>query len=167
MRKIIEQLIDDIDGSEAVETVSFALDGMSFEIDLSEANATELRGVLADFVAKARRTGGRAVRGRGAASVAPARGNQARHRARMRLVREWARVNGFTLSARGRIPVKVLEAYENRNAEKKVIMNEKVAAKSSPNGGTVTPFRAAAAAEPKVSRTRSTSRRSRPDSVKD
>lgn len=52
---------DDTDGSEAAEQVSFALDGVSFEIDLSERNAGQLREVLAPFVQAARRVLGSAV----------------------------------------------------------------------------------------------------------
>jgi hypothetical protein len=52
-------LVDDIDGGNAAETVSFALDGVSYEIDLSEANAQKLRDDLASWVGHARRAGGR------------------------------------------------------------------------------------------------------------
>lgn len=48
-------LVDDIDGSRADETVSFMLDGVAYEIDLSAANAARLREALADYVARARR----------------------------------------------------------------------------------------------------------------
>ena len=44
------QLIDDLDGSTADETVSFGLDGTAYEIDLSSSNATLLRKSLADYV---------------------------------------------------------------------------------------------------------------------
>ncbi|MEJ2579399.1 MAG: Lsr2 family protein, partial [Kineosporiaceae bacterium] len=57
-------LIDDIDGGEADETVSFALDGVSYEIDLSEGNAEGLRESLADWIGHARRVGGRSGRSR-------------------------------------------------------------------------------------------------------
>ena len=45
-QKVQVILVDDIDGGEADETVSFSLDGVSYEIDLSESNATELRDAL-------------------------------------------------------------------------------------------------------------------------
>ena len=43
-------LVDDLDGSEAIESVSFALDGASYEIDLNEKNARKLRDSLAGYV---------------------------------------------------------------------------------------------------------------------
>ena len=62
------RLIDDLDGQEADETVEFGIDGKSYEIDLSTANAGKLRDVLAEFVGSARRAGGRAKRGGGLGS---------------------------------------------------------------------------------------------------
>ena len=61
----IVTLVDDLDGSEATESVSFALDGASYEIDLSDTNADKLRDALAGYVASARRVDG-ARRGTGA-----------------------------------------------------------------------------------------------------
>src|SRR6476659_8062445 len=58
-QRVVVTLEDDIDGGEAAETVSFALDGVSYEIDLSEANASKLRDDLASWIGHARRAGGR------------------------------------------------------------------------------------------------------------
>ena len=57
-------LVDDIDGADAAETVSFALDGVDYEIDLSEKHASELRNAFSLYVGHARRTGGRRKSGR-------------------------------------------------------------------------------------------------------
>ena len=54
-QKVNIVLVDDIDGSEASETVVFAIDGRDYEIDLSDANAQKLRDAIAPFVAHARR----------------------------------------------------------------------------------------------------------------
>lgn len=64
------ELVDDLDGSEATETVSFGLDGAEYDIDLNDEHADQLRMILAPLVAAARRTGGRLKRGRGAAARA-------------------------------------------------------------------------------------------------
>ncbi len=65
-KTVIVKLTDDIDGSDADETVHFALDGRSYEIDVSTANAAKLRDALRPFVERARtsggQTGGRAAR---------------------------------------------------------------------------------------------------------
>lgn len=98
-------LIDDKDGSQATETVTFALDGVSYEIDLSEKNAKSLRDDLAKWTGHARRAGstGRRTSGR--------RGGASR-RTDLAAVREWARANGHTVSDRGRISAEIQAAYD-------------------------------------------------------
>ncbi len=112
-QRTVVTLEDDIDGGEADETVTFALDGVTYEIDLNSENAAALRDALAPYVGAGRRTGGRAGGSRGAsrtpraaAPVASAR----RHDSAS--IRDWARENGYTVSDRGRIPGTVIEAYE-------------------------------------------------------
>ncbi len=101
-------LIDDTDGSTADETVRFGLDGVSYEIDLTEANAAKLRESFAPWVGHARRTGGRrATQRRGGGAAKPTSDASK--------VREWARANGYTVSERGRIPAEVREAYDAAN----------------------------------------------------
>ena len=100
-------LIDDIDGSPADEQVEFAVDGKSYEIDLSAANSAKLRNALAPFISAARRTGG-GRRGSGSSST-PSR--PAADRVQNQAIREWAQAQGMKISERGRIPSNVLEAY--------------------------------------------------------
>jgi hypothetical protein len=57
-KTVIVRLTDDIDGGDADETVHFSLDGTSYEIDLSTANATRLREAIGPFVEKGRVSGG-------------------------------------------------------------------------------------------------------------
>ena len=99
-------LEDDLDGSEADETVTFALDGVSYEIDLNAKNAAALRDSLAQYVGHARRATGRRPAGRPAAA---GRGTGKRDLAD---VREWARSNGHQVSDRGRISAEVQAAYD-------------------------------------------------------
>jgi hypothetical protein len=102
------RLLDDLDGSEAAATVSFALDGRQYQLDLSEKNAGRLRDALAPFVASARRGGGRRASGGGPKmSQRPAT-----DRERTAAIREWARQHGHQVADRGRIPSTVIEAYE-------------------------------------------------------
>ena len=54
-QRVVVTLSDDIDGSEAAETVAFGLDGKSYEIDLNPANAKKLRTALAPFVEAGRK----------------------------------------------------------------------------------------------------------------
>lgn len=107
------QLVDDLDGGVADETVSFSLEGSSFEIDLTAAHAAELRDALAPFVGAARRPTGGAVTATSAPRSAPAR-SSATTRRQTAEIRQWALANGFELSERGRIPNAVVEAYDAR-----------------------------------------------------
>ncbi len=108
-QRVDVKLVDDLDGSEATDSVAFALDGRQYEIDLSSENAARLRGIVADYVAAARRVGSARKPAGGGAST-PAAGPDAT------AVRQWARENGVTVSERGRVPAHVVEAYLNRNA---------------------------------------------------
>ncbi|MEO8556434.1 MAG: Lsr2 family protein [Actinomycetota bacterium] len=100
-------LVDDIDGAVAAETVSFSLDGVSYEIDLTAAHAKKLRDDLATWVGHARRSGGRKS-SRKAAVGGVRRGD-------LSAVREWARNNGHKVSDRGRVSADVLAAYDKAN----------------------------------------------------
>lgn len=105
------RLVDDLDGQQADETVEFGLDGKNFEIDLSKENATKLREALAEFVASARRLGGRR---RSGSAASPSR-RPSIDREQNQAIREWARKRGMKVSDRGRIPADVLETYHNEN----------------------------------------------------
>jgi hypothetical protein len=99
-------LVDDIDGSDAAETVSFALDGVDYEIDLSEAHAEQLREAVALYVGHARRTGGRRRGGRRSSGGVDTGGG-----ASAADVRAWAKENGWDVPERGRVSAEVREAY--------------------------------------------------------
>lgn len=99
-------LIDDISGGEAVETVSFGLDGVSYEIDLSEDNAKKLRDAFAPWVADSRRAGGRRQTRR---SGGGSEGGSSREE--LAKIREWGRANGHQVSDRGRVSAEVRRAY--------------------------------------------------------
>jgi hypothetical protein len=107
-QRVKVELVDDVDGTEAEETVTFALDGVTYEIDLSSANADKLRDALATWVGHARRSGGtrKAARNGGG-------GGRKRDLAQ---VREWARAHGHKVSDRGRISAEVQAAYDKANA---------------------------------------------------
>lgn len=105
-QKVQVVLVDDLDGGQADETVSFSLDGVSYEIDLSAANAATMRDTLSQFVGVARRVSGRAaVRGRRGAGRAASDGQASE-------IRAWAKEHGFEVSDRGRVSAEVREAYE-------------------------------------------------------
>jgi hypothetical protein len=102
MQRVVIELVDDYDGSQADETVSFALDGTSYEMDLSSKNAKALRQALAPYQERGRRTGGRQRGGRRAKSNGQASAAD---------IREWAEANGYEVSGRGRVSATIREAY--------------------------------------------------------
>lgn len=109
MKKTEVILVDDIDGSSADRTITFAVNGVSFEIDLNEEHATELLEDFAKWESHARRVGGRtaAPRRRRAAASAPSEAAQ---------IRAWAQEEGIEVSDRGRIPTPIVEKYHAAKA---------------------------------------------------
>ncbi len=101
---------DDLDGGEAAGTVRFSLDGVEYEIDLSEKNAGALRGLLEPYVKAGRRVGGGAAAGRAPRSHAG--GATRTDPARLAAIRDWARLRGLEVKARGRISRDIVERYD-------------------------------------------------------
>lgn len=99
-QRVDVQLVDDLSGEVATETVAFGLDGNAWDIDLSEDNAAALRMILAEYVAVARKAGG---------VKRPAGERMPREEAQA--IRAWARANNYHPAERGRIPSAVVEAY--------------------------------------------------------
>jgi hypothetical protein len=107
-QKVITSLVDDLDGSEASETIVFALDGKTYEIDLTDAHASELREKLAPYLGAARKTGGGRATVRRIGSATPSADTAA--------IRKWAKENGHDVNDRGRVPANIKEAYEKAQA---------------------------------------------------
>jgi hypothetical protein len=101
---VMTSLIDDRDGSVASQTVSFAVDGKSYEIDLNDRHADQLREALAPYVAAGRRTGGAPARARREAAVGA--------RPDLGAARAWLSAHGYPVKDRGRIPDAWLADFE-------------------------------------------------------
>lgn len=108
-QKVVYLLTDDLDGGDASSTVTFGLDSATYEIDLSDAHADELRAALAPYVAVARKVGGRK-----AARGASRRGGNGEVSANQ--IRSWAVAQGMTVSSRGRVSAEVREAYDRAHS---------------------------------------------------
>ncbi|WP_447646950.1 histone-like nucleoid-structuring protein Lsr2 [Nocardioides zeae] len=107
-QKVHIVLVDDIDGSEATETVTFGLDGVTYEIDLNDEHAAALRDAVAPYVGHARRAGGqRRQRSSSRSSSAAASDGPS-----TKEIREWARENGWDVPERGRVSSEIREAYD-------------------------------------------------------
>ena len=108
-RETITRLVDDLDGGVAHETVTFGLDGVRYEIDLSSKNARKLRGELASYVEKGTRVSGRRVGG--SLRSADRRGSVRGSREQNQAIREWAQAKGLEVAARGRIRQDIVEQF--------------------------------------------------------
>jgi hypothetical protein len=106
-QKVIVEFADDIDGGPATQTVTFAVRGVGYEIDLSDENAEKLDKVFAPFVAHARRVSGR--------KPSSTRSGAAPEGIDPAAVRAWAAEQGIAIGPRGRIPFAILEQYRSRS----------------------------------------------------
>lgn len=103
-------LVDDIDGREGAESVTFAIDGISYEIDLGTTNAVKLRGVFLPYIEAARR------------AVAPRPPRRTRARANGRKpatndeIRAWAKAEGIPVKSTGRLPAEAVDRYHGAHA---------------------------------------------------
>jgi hypothetical protein len=110
-KQVITSLIDDMDGKPASQTIEFAIDGVNYTIDLSDRNADKLRAALHPYIDAGTRVGrvGTTTRTRtpGRSGFAPRTS-----RDQTAAIREWAAKQGHEISNRGRIPARIVEAYE-------------------------------------------------------
>lgn len=104
-QKVEVTFIDDLDGGAADGTVQFGLDGLNYEIDLSDKNAAALRKAFAKYVEHGRKLAGAGRRG--------ARGGKrpGTDRETTNAIREWAKQQGLKVADRGRIPGDIVERY--------------------------------------------------------
>ncbi|MGH3865593.1 MAG: histone-like nucleoid-structuring protein Lsr2 [Pseudonocardiaceae bacterium] len=138
-QKTIVTLIDDLTGEEAedISTVEFALEGVTYEIDLADDNAAKLRDNLARYVAAARKTSARRPNVHGADRSTGRRASKGNggvassgyNRDTLKAIREWAKQNGHSVNERGRLPLTVLNAWELNH---QAVKNGKVPTFSGP-----------------------------------
>lgn len=100
-------MIDDLDGSEATETVEFAFSGINYSIDLSKSNADKFRKDISKYIESGTRVSGRAARGSGA--------SRSKSSEDLDAIRLWARANGHEVGDRGRIKQDIKTAYYEAN----------------------------------------------------
>ncbi|MGA9870817.1 MAG: Lsr2 family protein [Rhodococcus sp. (in: high G+C Gram-positive bacteria)] len=110
-KKVYVQLVDDIDDKpieSGGEHIAFSVNGVEYEIDLSDKNAKEFHRKLDYYIEHAARVGGK--RAKKSPSAAPTRSK--RDANQTKAIREWAKSNGYAISARGRIPADVEQAFD-------------------------------------------------------
>ena len=109
-KRVIQELIDDLDGKPADESVTFGLDGVQYSIDLSKKNAEKLRAALKPYISAGTKVGRSAIVG---ARTAGGRGRSTTRgdRDQNRAIREWAQGAGYQVSDRGRIKQEIVDQY--------------------------------------------------------
>ena len=100
---------DDLDGSFAATTLEFSFDGVTYAIDLSEANAVRMRDCLEPYIQAASKAIRRPARTTRPVQQSPAGEAQSPHQR----TREWLRMNGHEVGSRGRLPQELLQRYES------------------------------------------------------
>lgn len=106
-KRVVEILVDDLTGEESdkVETITYSLDGSTYEIELAPKNADKFRGLFQDYVAVSRKTSG----GRGGRRTQVSGGGRSKEE--LAAIRAWATENGYSVSERGRIKGEIVDAY--------------------------------------------------------
>lgn len=114
MQRTVIELISDISGEEASETVTFGFEGVEYEIDLTDAEASGLREALQPFAGAGRRVGGRRTTRNTAGSRAAGSGSAggAAGREERAAIRAWANQQGLPVPERGRIPATTVLAFQ-------------------------------------------------------
>src|SRR5438270_2144589 len=118
-QKTIVTLVDDLTGEEAenISTVEFALDGVTYELDLTDENRTKLHAALSQYANAGRKIGGRRRSGPRPGRAIKSAGRAADYnRETLKSIREWAKKNGRNVSDRGRLPAEVLQAWDKAQA---------------------------------------------------
>jgi hypothetical protein len=111
-QRVQVELVDDLNGEEAQETVRFGVDGTNYEIDLTTENAEKLRSILSEYVDKGRKaTTRRGSQGGQNTSSAASKSTSRATREETQKIRQWAQDNGYNPSSRGRITQSIVEAY--------------------------------------------------------
>ncbi|RJT76938.1 Lsr2 family protein [Arthrobacter cheniae] len=106
-QRVQVDLVDDLNGEVAQETVRFGVDGTNYEIDLTKENAEKLRSTLSEYVEKGRRARGDRKSHGGQQSASMNRSK----REDTQKIRQWAQDNGHNPSSRGRITQSIVDAY--------------------------------------------------------
>ncbi len=129
-KRIVTRLLDDLDGTDADETLTFALDGIAYSIDLNSANGKKVRDFLDPYIqagTRLGRVGAGAQLQKHRASVESV-ASIVQVREENAAIRRWALANGYSVRDRGAIPMSIREAFEKKlpNPATTVAQTEKI-----------------------------------------
>jgi uncharacterized membrane protein len=109
-------LVDDLDGTEGAETISYTINGQDYEIDLSENNAEKFHDTLEPYIQKSREVRRQAETARRSRGDGRRRSGGGSGRDDIPQIRAWAEANGHEVSARGRIKKEIIDAYDEAHS---------------------------------------------------
>jgi hypothetical protein len=118
-RKTVVTLVDDLTGetAEDISTVEFTVDGMAYELDLTDENSAKLRDTLSPYGRAGRKIGGRRHGDTRPGRTINSSGSAAGYnRETLKSIRAWAKQNGHRVSDRGRLSAEVLQAWHSAQA---------------------------------------------------
>ena len=118
-QKTIVTLVDDLTGEEAenISTVEFALDGVTYQLDLTDENSMKLHDTLSQYAKAGRKIGGRGRGGpRSGRAIKSTDRSAGYNRETLKSIRAWAKKNGHNVSDRGRLAAEVLQAWQTAQA---------------------------------------------------
>src|SRR4051794_23489053 len=109
-------LIDDLDGSEGAETITYSVDGQEYEIDLSEKNAEKFRSTMKGYIDVSRSVERRQVMTLASARSSRRQSSGGSGRDDIPQIRAWAESQGMDVSARGRVKKEIIDAYDQAHS---------------------------------------------------
>lgn len=115
-KRTVTVMTDDIDGSEATQSIDFSYRGKSYSIDLNDKHAEELDEVMAPYISAAAETSRGGGRSNRSSTAARSRSASSGKDVDPKQVRAWAEANGVEVSPRGRISASVIEQYRQAGA---------------------------------------------------
>lgn len=117
-KREVFEVTDDLDGEvlEEYDTITYTIDGRTYEIDLSVANAEAMRAVFQEYVDHSRPV---TNRGKVTRRVVVPSATAGRSREENQAIRDWARKNGYEMSDRGRIQPEIVAAFDAAHQPKR------------------------------------------------
>ncbi|MGO4586743.1 Lsr2 family protein [Arthrobacter sp. 2RAF6] len=111
-REVIPRLVDDLDGSEATQTIEFSFQGISYQFDLNDSNATYFESLLSPYIEKGAKQGGVTAGTKRTAAASTLT------KARTKRLRAWALEHQIPMADRGKIAQHIVERYESATGDR-------------------------------------------------
>ncbi|MGW8379338.1 Lsr2 family protein [Streptomyces sp. ODS28] len=117
-QKVITIYTDDLTGEETedAKTVTFSIDGVAYEIDLSPESKDKFLEDMGPYMKAGRRSGRIKDSVKPGAVTRKSAGRSQGGTQDTAKIRAWAKEQGYEVNERGRVPANIREAYEKAGA---------------------------------------------------